>query len=285
MSPNPAPLTPDQVDELLSAELDGEFDAAAADLGLTVAEARALLSEAPGATTRRAALASARDALAAVPAVDEVTGARLRAAAADAFRDESATRSTPRRSHRWLVYASGGIAAALIGVFALAAVNQSSRTKSAESASRVAANTPPPSHVQPRAGSGSGATPAGLSVQSSVGSFSNSRDLARAAFDSYTKTTEKDAAATAATSPVPRSEFSSSTISLSTDQAAGAFTATPPQCSTRPSSVAPDDRLVGATNATLAGKPVVARVYSHGTQFVVVVLRPDCSVVAIEHVS
>ena len=45
------------------------------------------------------------------------------------------------------------------------------------------------------------------------------------------------------------------------------------------------DRLVGASNATLAGKRVVARVYSHGTQFVVVVLRPDCSVVAIEHVS
>jgi len=283
MSPNPAPLTPDQVDELLSAELDGEFDAAAADLGLTVAEARALLSEAPGATARRNALSSARDALAAVPAVDEVTGARLRSAALGAFRETRDEPATPGRSRRWLITASGAIAVALIGVFALAAVNQSSHTKSTESASRVAANTPAPSHVQPPAGSGSGPTPNGLGVQSIIGSFSNTRDLARAALGSYAKTAQKGAATDA--TAVQRSEFSSSTISLSTDQAAGAFAATSPQCSTRPSSVAPDDRLVGASNATLAGKRVVARVYSHGTQFVVVVLRPDCSVVAIEHVS
>ena len=58
-----APLDADTVDELLSAELDGEFDAAARDVGLSVTDARARLDATPGARERRSALAAARDAL------------------------------------------------------------------------------------------------------------------------------------------------------------------------------------------------------------------------------
>ena len=42
-----SPLPPEQVDELLSAELDGEFDAAATDLGFSPDDARARLDATP----------------------------------------------------------------------------------------------------------------------------------------------------------------------------------------------------------------------------------------------
>src|SRR5207244_5980554 len=97
------PLTADQVDELLSADLDGEFDDAARDLGLDPADARArLANEVRGVDDRRAALAAARDALAEAPAVDDLLAARVRAkamkAAASAHGDQQAYR--PRRSRR-----------------------------------------------------------------------------------------------------------------------------------------------------------------------------------------
>jgi hypothetical protein len=55
------PLSRDDVDLLLSADLDGDLEAAAADLGLSPSEARDRLAATPGADARRAALARARD--------------------------------------------------------------------------------------------------------------------------------------------------------------------------------------------------------------------------------
>jgi hypothetical protein len=55
------PLSRDDVDLLLSADLDGDLDAAAADLDLSPSEARDRLAATPGADARRAALARARD--------------------------------------------------------------------------------------------------------------------------------------------------------------------------------------------------------------------------------
>ena len=67
MNDTPAPLTSDQVDELLSAELDDDFDAAARDLGLEPDDARVPLHATPGTDARRRrSLVAARDALAAV---------------------------------------------------------------------------------------------------------------------------------------------------------------------------------------------------------------------------
>ena len=59
------PLEPDVVDELWSADLDGEFDAAAADLGLSPDSARARLAATPGATRGGRRSNRPRDALAA----------------------------------------------------------------------------------------------------------------------------------------------------------------------------------------------------------------------------
>jgi hypothetical protein len=61
MNDNPAPLTADQVDDLLSAELDGELAAAAADLGLDLADAR------PRSTPRPASPNGARSSRRRVP--------------------------------------------------------------------------------------------------------------------------------------------------------------------------------------------------------------------------
>lgn len=99
------PLPPETVDELLSAALDGELDAAAADLGVDLETARAAVS-AHG--ERQEQLARARDAVADVQPLDEVTRRRLvsgaMAAAAPAV-------GAPRRRP---AFAVGGVAAAAL---------------------------------------------------------------------------------------------------------------------------------------------------------------------------
>ncbi len=81
------PLTPELVDELLSAELDGAFDAAARDHGYAPAIARELLDDTPRVDERRAALAAARDATAVPPLPapdrDALVAGALRAARVD----------------------------------------------------------------------------------------------------------------------------------------------------------------------------------------------------------
>ena len=62
------PLSPELVDELLSAELDGAFDAAAREHGYAPSIARELLDGTPGVAERRDALAAARDAIRGHPA-------------------------------------------------------------------------------------------------------------------------------------------------------------------------------------------------------------------------
>lgn len=128
MNENPPPLSPEHVDELLSAELDGEFDAAAVDLGFEPARAAELLDATYGVDARRHQLAAARDRLADVPPLDELTAARLRTGALDAAlaRDETEDDvSRARRRRTWTRVA--GIAAALVAVLGIAAIaNQTS---------------------------------------------------------------------------------------------------------------------------------------------------------------
>ena len=99
------PLTPDAVDELLSAEIDGEFDAAALDLGYEPADARELLEGVPGVSERRAALTRAAGATQVPPLPEgarEALLARVRTATAGnrspAGQERSRNRSgRPRR--------------------------------------------------------------------------------------------------------------------------------------------------------------------------------------------
>jgi hypothetical protein len=112
-TPIPEPLAPDVVDELLSALVDGEFDAAAVDAGMTPDEARARLAATPGVAERTRALEAARAELANVPPLDAVTRRRLvhRALPAEYHEDRN-------RVGRWLL-GTAGAAAAIALVFAL----------------------------------------------------------------------------------------------------------------------------------------------------------------------
>lgn len=114
------PLPPETVDELLSAELDGELDAAAADLGLDPEQARAVVA-AQG--ERYALLGASREALADVAPLDELTRRRLVSAAVGApGRSATGTRRNPTR----LLTVLGGAAALLALVVGIGASLRSS---------------------------------------------------------------------------------------------------------------------------------------------------------------
>jgi hypothetical protein len=119
---NSAPLPPEQIDLLLSADLDGEFDGAAEDLGLDPAAARALLESVPAVEARRELLALARDRMAEPVEIDELLAARLRSKALKAGADAAEHGRLERRRRRTRLYGIvGGIAAALLVVVALGA--------------------------------------------------------------------------------------------------------------------------------------------------------------------
>ncbi len=100
---------PEMADELISAALDDSLDDAAADLGLTRAQARSAIDRRPD---RHDAMRAARDALAAPPPpLDEVTRRRLvSAAVAGAGLGGTTTRG---RRHR-MTASIAGIAAAVV---------------------------------------------------------------------------------------------------------------------------------------------------------------------------
>jgi hypothetical protein len=131
-------------DEAVSALLDGELGAFAADHGTTEADARARLEAWPGLDERRAAYVDARAAVATpAPALDDVTRRRLVRNAADA---RAMPAAEPRRSRRWTVV--GAAAAALVVVIGIGlAINASSddggtssSDSAASSAGRVASD-------------------------------------------------------------------------------------------------------------------------------------------------
>ncbi|MGQ0825158.1 MAG: hypothetical protein ACT4OX_09075 [Actinomycetota bacterium] len=139
MNDSNEPLTPDVVDELLSAELDGELAAAAADLDLTVEDARRRLVSTPGVDTRRAQLGRARAVLAVEPLSDSARAEMVRRAAASGPVDELAARRGRRRP--WLL--SSGIAAAVMLVVGLAVLAGGGGNDDVETASDAPAGDSP----------------------------------------------------------------------------------------------------------------------------------------------
>ena len=128
------PLNHETLDEVLSADIDGELDRAATDLGLTPDEARAAIAGAPDADIRRRALEAARDRFSTQPTLEPAIVSQLVAAALS-----QATAPIPIRSHRrqrvWRTLAGAAAAAAVIaGVVALAAKNPGSEVKSSSTA-------------------------------------------------------------------------------------------------------------------------------------------------------
>jgi hypothetical protein len=127
MSTTPEPLDTDAVDLLLSAELDGDLDGAARDLGIDPADARARLAATPGTDARRDALVAAQAASRALPALVPASRAALlasvheeRAPGTDDLAPRRAARATPPWTRRFAL--AGAAAAAVLLVVAVVAI-------------------------------------------------------------------------------------------------------------------------------------------------------------------
>ncbi|MCZ7527821.1 MAG: hypothetical protein M5U14_16465 [Acidimicrobiia bacterium] len=130
-------LPADELDEGISALLDDELEAWAAERGVTTAEARTLLESQPAFPDRSAALDRARAALGApVPPLDELTRRRLLAAATPS--------ASPRPDvfRRWLAAGAAAALVALVGAGAILALrdgDDGERADTGSEASRTAA--------------------------------------------------------------------------------------------------------------------------------------------------
>jgi hypothetical protein len=144
MNEDLAPLQPDELDELLSADLDGELAAAARERGSDVDAIRARIAATPDASARRDALAAARDVLADGPALDDLVGARLRAKAVQAAAARSDARESARRGRRnRLLLTTSGIAAAILVIAAIAVVVGHTGSSGSSSNANASASAPP----------------------------------------------------------------------------------------------------------------------------------------------
>jgi hypothetical protein len=259
---NDTPLfTAEQVDELLSAELDGEFDAAARDLGLDPDDARdRLATQVPGLVARRAALGAARDLLAELPVVDELVVARVRAKAVRAAATEHEVgQATRTHRARRLTAIAGGLAAAIAVIAGLAFTMQhdnGSASKSSAPAPRENARASTPK--SPGVTTPGGAEAVNLGAVADVPAL-----IARASSQAAERFASTPApAAGSANSDAAFAPKAVSTCESGAGQVSGVATPT----------------LRGV--ATLSGAPVRVYVFRKGADNIVVVLRADCRLVA-----
>jgi hypothetical protein len=125
------PLSPEAVDALLSADLDGDIEAAARDLDLDASEARAHLAATPGVEARRIALTRARDLIGSRPLLEASLEDRL-VAAATAPDDMAIARARRgRNERRWRVLvATGSVAAAVAIIVGISSMDNNTGSKS-----------------------------------------------------------------------------------------------------------------------------------------------------------
>ncbi len=255
------PFTADQVDELLSAELDGEFDAAARDLGLDPAAARDRLAmQVPGLVTRRAALGAARDVLAELPVVDELVVARVRAKAVKAAAAEHEVGQTRIHRLRRLSTIAGGLAAAIAVIAGLAFLMQHDNGSAGKNAASA-----PDEHASALTPKAQGATTPGGGGSVDLGAVADVPTLvARASAQAAQRTEGAPAAAM--------------------KRGAGFDAAAGPAAAAACEPTAEQISGVGAPTwrglATLSGTQVQVYVFRKGAADIVVVLSADCRLVA-----
>lgn len=276
MKDDHAPLEPDQLDELLSAELDGELAAAARDLGLSLDEVSARLRATPGISERRRTLAAARELLGQPHEIDDLTAARLRAAALAAVQTDATDMSTRRANgaRRGRVFLGAGVAAA--SVLALVLVAAGLGGQSSEKSSSVA---------QPVLGPASGNAKSGTTPEkppttpptAALGEFAQYDALARAAVAVGATFSTSPAAAdtpTTATHPTPTA------VENQDANPTGASDALKSQASACaiPRPVPAGTASALQATATVSGKPVFVFVFTGKGLHVVVIEDTNCSV-------
>ncbi|MDQ1435519.1 MAG: hypothetical protein QOF59_2335 [Actinomycetota bacterium] len=297
MTPDHAPFEPDELDELLSADLDGELPAAARDFGLSIEEVTARLRATPGNDERRAALAAARDRLAHAPELDELLEARLRAKAVRAGEGEIAVRASERRERRrHVLQAVSGIAAAAVLVVGVGAALRHDQSSSK-------ATSAPARGVQ-SAGTAHGPATQATTNKPSLGSFSDVHSLGLAAVD-------RSRAVNASNGSVVRGSATVSSTRSPTETNAAASTTAPPSSSyagtdqppsqTATSGLSPLDSrfrlaqndavatcgvppsasisgtLVLRASAVLSGRPVVVLVFADNGYHTVLIESRNCT--------
>jgi len=295
MNDTAPPLEPEELDELLSAELDSELDAVARERHVPTETLVARIRATPGAAERRAALAAARDVLAETPDFDDLVSARIRAKAVRAAEAEQTARRKARARRRNRVFTGAiGIAAAAVVAVAIAASlsghgNHTVAASAPESPRRTAAH--------PAAtGSSLVVPPNAPAPEARLGTFTSLRLLALAAVDE--SATHKYSVAGTSSGRVPSALGSGSASaalpanSASRDQdglsqkTAPAFTGNGkalPTCSA-PSRAPTGDPLVFTTSATYQGQPVVVFVFEGTRARTVEIVDRACRVLNVQSI-
>ncbi len=271
------PLPDDQRDELLSAELDGAFDAAAIDLGFDPADARSRLAATPGVDARRDALREARTRLQEPLEMDELLAARLRAKALHAAR---ATQDEQKQHRaRRLSAISGAVAAALVLVVGVAfALHSRSEPHNAKQTASAAGTPTTPVRLAAGTGaSGSNAADAPIFDYGNSPSVDALVSSVRARILHTRRATEASPNSLTVGSSA-RSNSSFDTESPSVDKLARPATASPAvaRCTPVAAQLAGSGTLASSGTATIEGQPVVVYAYEQPKSDVVVVLTADC---------
>jgi hypothetical protein len=281
MNDIPAPLTAEQVDDLLSAELDGEFAAAATDLGLEVSEAHARLDATPGIAERRAQFAAASAAIADVAELDDVTERRLRAAAVAAA-DDDVRDLRKRRRRAWI--GAVGAAAVVVAVLGIAAVAKHDSTGGSSSSAAGAAKQEPVA-LSPTTGLDVPFTDLG-NLANGAALQKNVRDaLIHPASGQDTESLHLSAgvpSAAVGTATTLITNAASSDFYDASGKLSSADAALPPiqrcDATARLAADAKSPPVLYAT-ATLNHQPVTVFVYVHGTEYAIIASDKGCKVV------
>jgi hypothetical protein len=305
MTDDHAPLEPDQLDELLSAELDGELDAAARDFGLTPDEVGVRLRATPGVDERRRALTAARDQLFALPPLDELLEARLRAKAVRVADDRISSRATARRERRRHVFQGvGAIAAAAVLVLAVGGALRHNSTSSTKA-----------STAAPVLGPSEGQSTRAAGATNDLGAFTDAHALdvaavARSAREQDATGTVTGGAVPQASTPSPTEKrLSTTTVPARSTSADNPSTAPDAAAATKnaarnnaagfdlaqadavaravvrcgpPPNVSVTGKLSLRASAVLAGSRVVVLVFSGKGGNTVVIENPDCTLKSIQ---
>jgi hypothetical protein len=275
---DPTPLTPETLDALLSAELDGDLEAAARDLGLSASEARARLTATAGVDARRAALTRARDLLASRPPVEASVEDRLVAAAL--ARDDLATvrARRARRQRQWrALVATGSVAAAIAVVVGIASLQSpsSSNSKASSASATTQVRHPEADKAVDRA-----EAPNVPSTPVDLGAVTDANQLRPKARQLLRNSTTKGASQLPTSTPAPHGtdEYNGATA----DATNKSFADAAPACTAaRLRDYTVPDRPALIASGTVGGAAVVILIYDGaGSPYANVIRVGDCSLLA-----
>jgi hypothetical protein len=272
------PLSPEAVDALLSADLDGDIEAAARDLGLSASEARAQLAATPGVAQRRVALTRARDLVASRPQLEASVEDNLVAAAMAPDEMAIARARRRRNERRWRVLVGAGSVAAAVAVIVGISSMDNHTSSNAKSAAVLAPTT--------QRDNGESSSPAHKAVDESRPDFGNVSSPAalRAPAQRLLAQRAKSAKVVETTQPPGKvaAPYTFDTTGVSQDRNATSFAAAAaPACTTerlRRYDITARPALIA--RGTVAGAPVMILIYDgSGHPYAYVIRVGDCSLV------